>query len=160
MQNLTQFGQITGSLQLMPLLMGQVIIEEMSATRVRFDTQRKASGALPKTKTEPTSQQPEAEKSKFDLSAAKDKLPSVDEILAKEPISTLEKTRSFEERVKTERADFEKSLASLPDEAKLNQYQTRMNELTEGKIKSAKELEQRKQDLKTPKGNSISNTML
>ena len=147
MQNMAQFGQITGSLELRPLLMGQMIIEEMSATGVQFNTERKTSGALPKPKTKPKSQQQDAEKSKFDLSATKDKLPSVDEILAKEPISTLEKAKAFQERIKTERTDFSKNLASLPDEAKLKQHEKRIQELTNSKIKSAEELKQRKQDL-------------
>lgn len=148
MQNMAQFGQITGSLELLPLLMGQVIIDEMSATGVRFNTERKTSGAVRQAEKDTKSKQAGAEKSKLDLSAAKDKLPSVDEILAKEPISTLEKTKAFQERIKTERADFEKNLASLPDAEKIKQHEKHIQELTEGKIKSAEELKQRKQDLK------------
>ena len=147
MQNLVQLGQITGSLEWMPLLMGQVIIEEMSATGVRLNTERKTSGAVKKTEADTTAQQAGQEKSAFDLSAAKEKLPSVDEILAKEPLSTLEKIRTFEERNKSERAGFEKNLAALPDEAKLKQHETRIKELTESNIKSVEELNQRKQDL-------------
>ncbi|WP_455220617.1 TIGR03545 family protein [Kaarinaea lacus] len=147
MQNLVQLGQITSSLELMPLLMGQVIIEEMSATGVRLNTERKTSGELKKATAETKSQQLDEEKSKLDLSAAKEKLPSVDEILAKESLSTLEKTRAFEEKIKSERADFEKNLASLPDEAKLKQHEQRIKELTESNIKSVEELNQRKQDL-------------
>ena len=147
MQNLVQLGQITGSLELMPLLMGQVIIEEMSATGVRLNTERKTSGAVKMTTTKTKSQQPDAEKSTLDLSAEKDKLPSVDEILAKESLSTLEKTRAFEERIKSERTEFEKNLASLPDEEKLKQHEKRIKELTQSDIKSVEELNQRKQDL-------------
>ncbi|MBW2436060.1 MAG: TIGR03545 family protein [Deltaproteobacteria bacterium] len=147
MQNLVQLGQITGSLELMPLLMGQVIIEEMSATGVRVNTERKTSGAVEKPAAETTTEQADAEKSALDLSAAKEKLPSVDEILAKESLSTLEKTRAFEERIESERADFEKNLAALPDEAKLKQHEKRIKELTESNIKSVEELNQRKQDL-------------
>ncbi|MGD8639528.1 MAG: TIGR03545 family protein [Gammaproteobacteria bacterium] len=148
MQNMAQFGKVTGSLELKPLLMGQVIIEEMSATGVRFNTERKTSGALPKKKAETKSQQPGSEKSKLDFDAAKDKLPSVDEILEKEPITTLEKTKAFEERIKTERAEFEKNLASLPDAAKIKQHQQHIQQLTESNIKSPEELKQRKEDLK------------
>ncbi|WP_455209564.1 TIGR03545 family protein [Kaarinaea lacus] len=147
MQNLVQLGQITGSLELMPLLMGQVIIEEMSATAIRLNTERKTSGAVKKTAAETTSQQADAEKSAMDLSAVKEKLPSVDEILAKESLSTLDKTKAFDERIKSERADFEKNLAALPDEAKLKQHEQRIKELTESNIKSVDELNQRKQDL-------------
>ena len=147
MQNLAQLGQITGSLELMPLLMGQIIIEEMSATGVRLNTERKTSGAIKKSTAETTSQQADAEKSALDLSAAKEKLPNVDEILARESLSTLEKTRAFEDRIKSGRADFENNLAVLPDETKLKQHEQRIKELTESNIKSVEELNQRKQDL-------------
>ncbi|WP_455196610.1 TIGR03545 family protein, partial [Kaarinaea lacus] len=147
MQNLVQLGQITGSLELMPLLMGQVIIDEMSATGVRLNTERKTSGAVTKNSADTESLPVDAEKSKLDLSAAKDKLPSVDEILARESLSTLEKTKAFEERINTERADFEKNLASLPDDAKLKQHEQSIKELTQSDIKSVEELNQRKQDL-------------
>ena len=147
MQNLVQLGQITGSLELMPLLMGQVIIDEMSATGVRLNTVRKTSGAVKKTAADSDSVSADAEKSKLDLTAAKDKLPSVDDILARESLATLEKTKAFEERIKSERADFEKNLAALPAEAKLKQHEQRIKELTQSDIKSVEELNQRKQDL-------------
>jgi len=155
MQNMLQLGQITGSLELMPLLMGQVIIQEMSATGIRLNTERKTSGAIQKPENETKSEQTTAQQSKLDLSAVKDKLPSVDEILAKEPIATLEKIKAFEQNIKTERADFEKNIAALPDEARIKQHEKRIKELTEGKIKSVEELKQRNQDLKKAKDEII-----
>ena len=152
MQNLIQLGHVTGSLELLPLLMGQVIIDELGATGVRLNTDRKYSGEIKKTNTEPKPQREAAEKSKgesrLDFSSVKEKLPSVDDILAKEPLVTLDKIRAFEEHIKVQRTGFEKSISALPDKTKLEQHEKQIKELTEGKIKSVDELKQRQQDLK------------
>lgn len=151
MQNMVQFDQIVGSLELMPLLMGQIIIKEMSATGIRLDTERRTSGAIQKPKADTKSEQQAEQKPKQDSPAEKDKQATVDEILAKEQITTFEKIKVFDEQIKTERSDFDKNMAALPDEAKLKQHEKRIKELTEGKIKSVDDFNQRKKALKQAK---------
>ncbi|MDH5326453.1 MAG: TIGR03545 family protein [Gammaproteobacteria bacterium] len=151
MQNMIQFDQLVGSLELEPLLMGLVIIKEMSATGIRLDTVRQKSGAIQKSRTETQSEQPSTQRSKQDSSTEKDSLPSIDEILAKESISTLDNIKALDDHIKTERTDFDKNLAALPDEAKLKQHEKRIKELSEAKVKSVEELKTRKQELNTVK---------
>lgn len=148
MQNLVQLVQVTGSLELLPLLMGQVIIDELSATGVRVNADRKTSGEITKAEPESKSEQEAVKESKLKLAVVKDKLPSVEEILAKEPLATLDQIKTFEEYIKTERADLDKNIAALPDEVKIKQHEKRIKELSESNIKSVDELNQRKQDLK------------
>ena len=147
LQNMVQLDKISGSLELMPLLMGQIIIDEMSATGIQFNTLRNTTGAVEQATIETTSSTTDTEKSTTDSPAAKDNLPNVDEILAKEPLATLEKSKALDEHIKSERADFEKNLAALPDQNKFTQYEKQINALTNNNIKTVEELKQRKQDL-------------
>lgn len=153
MQNLIQLENAKGSLDLLHLLMGQVIVEEMSATGVRLNTERKVSGEIKEKKSKHKDQQKsgdqagEKEPERSTLAVVKEKLPSLDEILAKEPLGTLDQIKTFDEKSKSDRVTFEKSVATLPDEAKLKQHQESIKTLTQSKINSPQELKQRKQDL-------------
>lgn len=151
MRNMVQFDQITGLLEFPPLLMGQLIVKEMSATGVQLNTARRTSGAIQKPTDEIKSKQTATQKSESDSSSEKGKLPSVDEIFENESIATLEKIKAFDEHIKTERTDFDNNMDKLPDEAKIKRHEKRIKELTEGKIKSVDELNRRKQDLKKTK---------
>ena len=149
MQNLIQLGKVKGSLELLPLLMGQVIIDELSAAGVRLNSTRKKSGEVKKAKIESKLEIGESDKkSNLNFSAVKDKLPSVDEILAKEKLATLDQLNIFQEDIKTQRTEFDKNIAALPDESKLQQHENRITELTGSSIKSVEELKQREHDLK------------
>jgi len=155
MQNLFQLDSAKGSLDLLHLLMGQVIVEEMSAKGVRLDTERKTSGEIKSSKKETSKgqktgdkeQKQNQEKSSFTAAKVKDKLPDVNEILAKEPLATLDQVKSFDEKIKSDRGTMNNKLAALPDEAKMKQYENDIKTLSQDKIKSAQELQQRKKDL-------------
>ena len=152
MQNLIELGKVKGSLELLPLLMGQVIIDELSATGVRLNTERKKSGEVKKAETESKPERTAIEEpnkqSNLNFAAVKDKLPSVDEILAKEKLATLDQIKLFQENIKSQRTEFDKNIAALPDESKLKQHENRITELTGSSIKSVEELRQREHDLK------------
>jgi len=147
MQNLVQLAQVDAHIDLVKMLMGQVIIEDLKAVGVRLNTARTTSGALP--------QAPKAkedivtkEASGIDLSGLQNNLPSVDEILAREPLSTLALLDTFKQSVDKNSADVSESLDVLPDEAVWQQYQQRIDELTSGKITSVEDLQQRKEALR------------
>jgi len=164
MQNLFQLDSAKGSLDLLHLLMGQVIIEEMSAVGVRLNSQRKTSGEIKNAKAEAKAEakatataevggksggkdaSKEPEKSSF-AAEVKEKLPSMDDILAKEPLGTLEQIKTFNEKSKTDRANLNSGVAALPDQARLKQHEDAIKALSQGEIKTAEELKQRKQDL-------------
>ena len=150
MQNMFQLDSAKGSLDLLHLLMGQVIIEEMSAKGVRLDTERKSSGEI---KSSPTvaagagGKQQKAQQSSLNASAAKVKLPDVNEIIAKEPLATLDQIKTFREKSQSDRSTMTKNIAALPDEASLKQHENAIKNLTQGKIENVAELNQRKIDL-------------
>lgn len=147
MQNLMELDTTAGNLELLPLLMGQVIVDELTATGVRFHAERTKSGAISKPQAKKDEKEQQAEGAGFDLEAVKDKLPSVDEIMAKEPLTTVELTKAFPERVKTQRSELEQNVAALPDDKRIKQYEQRIKETTGGKIDTPDELQRRKKEL-------------
>jgi uncharacterized protein (TIGR03545 family) len=147
MQNLMELDSTAGSLELLPLLMGQVIVDELSATGVRFHTKRTKSGAISKPPAKKKDNEKQAEGAGLDVATVKDKLPSVEEIMAKEPLTTVELTKAFPERINTQRSELEQNVAALPDDKKINQYEKRLKETTGGKIESLDELQRREKEL-------------
>jgi len=150
MQNLFELDSATGNLELLPLLMGQVIVDELSAKGMRFDTKRSHSGAISKPVAPPKPAEAEPGEA-ASTTAIKDKLPSVDEIMGREKLSTVELTKTFQERVKNQRSEFEKNIAALPDEAAIKKHEKRIKELTGGQIKSLEELKTREKELEKVK---------
>lgn len=151
MRNLVELDSTTGNLELLPLLMGQVIVDELSATGVRFHTKRTKSGAIEKrpAKKAPESKPSAADSAKqqTDIGTIKDKFPSVEEIMAKEPLATVKNIKALETQIDTQRKELEQNLAALPDEKKINQYQLRLKETTGGKIESLDDLHDRENKL-------------
>jgi uncharacterized protein (TIGR03545 family) len=146
MHNLFELDNATGNVELLPLLEGQVIIDEMSATGLRFDTQRPYSGALRKPVATPKPTTKETTGG-FDFGAIKQKLPTVDDIVAREKLSSVELTKAFQANIKTQRSELKKSIAALPDEAVLKQQEQRIKELTSGQAQSLAELQKREKEL-------------
>ena len=146
MQNLFELDSATGNLELLPLFMGQVIIDELSATGMRFGTKRAYSGAI-NTPTTPPKPEEQEKSGGFDFAAVKEKLPSVDDIMARESLRTVELSKSFREHVKNQREELEKNIAALPDDAVLKQHEQRIKELTGSKIQSVQEFQQREKEL-------------
>jgi len=151
MQNLVELDSATGNLELLPLLMGQVIVDEMSATGVRFHTERTKSGAIDKPSVKTPAEDKQPEKKGIDVDAMKEKLPTVDEIMAKEPLTTVEQTKAIQERIKSQRSELEQNVASIPDEDKIKQYEKRLKETTSGDIQSLDELQRREKELENLK---------
>ncbi len=146
MQNMVSAATVGGYLQLMPLLMGQVIITELKADALQFNSPRTTPGIIPKT----TEKKPSEERSS---SADKEKLfdaslPSVDELLDRLPITTIKLAKAFDEDAQQAFNRLNQQIEALPDNAALSDYEQRLKQITEGKIKSPQDLKQRLADLK------------
>lgn len=157
MENMVQFNQVSSHVDFAKLLMGQVIIDELSATGVRLDTQRTKSGALEKKKEPKKEEAGVSKKTASDKAGVEEapvaeksfgfKLPSVDEILQREPLTTDKLSDSFKSTLNTQSTEVQERIDDLPSEASLAEYETRINELTGGKISSLDDLKRRKQAL-------------
>lgn len=146
MENLVELKAIDAKVELLKALMGQVIIDDLGATGVRFNTPRTSSGEIKRAAKPKTEEQAEAE-SPLDLGAVKDKLPTVDDIMAREPLITVTKATELKTTVEQKRTEIDKSVAALPTEDRLKEYETRIKQLTSEKISSIDELQKRKQEL-------------
>lgn len=145
MQNLVEVASASGTVEPVKLLFGQIIIDELTGEGVRFNTPRKTSGAIRKA---PEAAKPSVgERLSGALQGAKGKLPTVDEILAREKLTTTARIDDLKDSEKTQRARVAEAVKSLPDDKKLKAYEQRVNELTGGKISSLGDLQQRRTQL-------------
>lgn len=148
MQNLMSFKRAVANVEFFPLLLGQGIMDDVALEGVAFNTPRKTSGALAK-KPELTAQE-KAELAKEKAAAEADsfklevELPSADEILAREPLATVQQGEAFQQAFKSHQADINSRLAAVPDNNALKQYEKELKQLTSGKFKSVKDFEERK----------------
>lgn len=152
MQNMLEVNTIGGKLNLPKLLMGQVIIEDLTATGMRFNTPRKTSGKLEKRvgKKPPAAAASEVPMKDNFLALMGDTL-NVDAIMQREPLATLELGKTFKHTTEAVQQTLQTNLAELPDEAKLKGYEEQIKTITQEKIKSPQDLQQRIEQLKQVK---------
>lgn len=152
MQNLVQLDKAVADLELMPLLLGKGIVNELSIAGMKFETPRNTSGVLAqKTKSEQdeaSSDEPDNSKDGKEESVFSSvKIPSADEILAREPLQTEIRGKAFQQSFETGKQELDEALAQVPDESSLKSYEDDFNKITKGKLKSLKDFEQRKKAL-------------
>ncbi len=144
MENLVQCASVIGQLQFWKLLMGQVIVEDLAASGVKFSTPRTTSGEIEKiAKPGETGE----DKGGFDFAGLQGKLPSVDDILAREPLTTTQKATDLKELSQARRVAIEQGVDALPDESRIDEYEARIKDLTSGKIDSLESLKKRTDEL-------------
>jgi len=156
MSNLVSFDSAVADMALFPLLLGKAIIQDMSLQGVEFGSDRQSSGALPSSEKATPSQTTEAEPAKQELAAepaakaensSSDPLPSADDILAREPLLTVSRGEKFKSSLATHKQEIDESLAGVPNEQALRDYQSKLDIILAGKFKSLKDFKARKKAL-------------
>lgn len=146
MQNVFSFENATATTEFTPLLMSKFIIPKVMVSGFRLAGERESSGALDEESTT------KATEGSSELGASDEqgmamptmKLPSVQEVLEKEPLKTIQMAESFQANYQQSKTDMEKVVASLPSEEKLKEYENEIKSLTQGKIKDLADFQQRK----------------
>ena len=146
MQNVFSFENATATTEFTPLLMSKFIIPKVMVSGFRLAGERESSGALDEESTT------KATEGSSELGASDEqgmamptmKLPSVQEVLEKEPLKTIQLAESFQANYQQSKTDMEKVVASLPSEEKLKEYENEIKSLTQGKIKDLADFQQRK----------------
>ena len=148
MRNILSFDHALADVELFPLMLGKAIIPHLSLTGVATGTERSSSGALIDG-SETASEKGEAEPDLKEqiTEKAKEALPSVDEILARASLLTVERGKALEQAYRQHKLDVDVAIKALPSKAVLAEYQTEVDAITKGKLKSLEDFTQRKQQL-------------
>ncbi|MDA8126041.1 MAG: TIGR03545 family protein [Deltaproteobacteria bacterium] len=121
--NALEIARIAGALDGLNLLRRKVIVEELAVDGMAFGTPRKTSGALrsapPKKET--------AAGGGFSLPGVSLRDPRA--ILASEKLESLQLAETLQREAAAEKERWQKNLAALPDQAKLKEYQQRLEKL-------------------------------
>ena len=127
MTNALEIERIACSVDGIKLLRRQVIIDEMTLDKVRFNTSRKESGAIPgKLNTVPGSLKKRAGKV---LLLPSLEIPDVNEILEKEDLRSVALAKLLRNDIRDEKERWKKILKELPDKEMLDEYKKRVKAL-------------------------------
>lgn len=129
--NAVQVDRMALSVEGAKLFRRKVIVKEMTLAGVRLNTPRKTSGAISRRPSAAPAVSKRAAHERPTLPALT--IPNVDEILQREKLQSLELAKSLQADLQTEKDQWQKRLAELPDKAKLEQYRERIH-----KVQSAK----------------------
>ena len=151
MENIVSFETAVANIEPFPLLLGKAIIPQLSLEGVATGTPRSESGAIKKTNKKQTETSSSADsKSAANDTSAEPKsqtLPSADEILERESLLTEQAGDAFEKAYESHSQNIEQSLANLPTEDSIKQYEVQLNKLLTGKFKNLEDFKQRKREL-------------
>lgn len=151
MENIVSFETAVANIEPFPLLLGKAIIPQLSLEGVATGTPRSESGAIKKTNKKQTEKSSSAHsKPAANDTSAEPKsqtLPSADEILERESLLTEQSGDAFEKAYESHSQNIEQSLANLPTEDSIKQYEVQLNKLLTGKFKNLEDFKQRKREL-------------
>lgn len=147
MSNLLEFNRAEVSVDFLKLLMGQVVINDLALEGIQFNTPREKSGAINNQKSKSTENNQETSSGQVKVSEIKNKVPSVDEILQKEPLLTLERKAELELAYDEEKVKLDAVIKQLPEKDALKVYEQRIKKLTKDDIKSLEDALARKKEL-------------
>jgi uncharacterized protein (TIGR03545 family) len=153
MENIVSFDRAVANIEPFPLLLGKAIIPQLSLEGVATGTPRRVSGAIAKPEKKEKKESPSDAPDKKAAQAKPESktLPSADEILERESLLTEQAGDAFETAYATHSKNIEQSLANLPTEDSIKQYETQLNKLLKGRFKSLDDFKQRKKELDTLK---------
>lgn len=153
MENVVSFDRAVANIEPFPLLLGKAIIPQLSLEDVATGTPRSVSGAIVKQKKAQKQQSEETAQSKNESQASTNDapqskgLPSADEILERESLLTEKAGDEFESAYEQHSKAIEDSIAKLPTEESIKQYEAKLNQILKGKFKNIDDFKQRKKEL-------------
>lgn len=150
MENLLQFDRAVADIELLPLLLGKGIVNEVALTGLVFSSARQTSGALENAAEENDSssaeQKAQATPNEDTASATEQALPTADEIMSREPLLTEQRGKAFKSSFETIKADSDAALAALPDSKAIASYEDDFKRITSGRFDSIEDFQQRKKE--------------
>ncbi|GGY32708.1 hypothetical protein GCM10011297_02050 [Bacterioplanes sanyensis] len=147
MENAVEIGQARAQLELLPLLAGHIIIEDLALTEVAFDTERSVSGALPERQSSDNAVAEAAADEDAVTNQFSASVPSLEQVLERQSLATDKAGRELRQLVEQRKPEVEQRIAQLPDEQQLQQYEQQVNALINGKIESLEDFQRKKAQL-------------
>jgi len=165
MTNMISIDKAEADVAFIPLLLGKGIVEEMSLTGVAFGTARIESGAIEQPLEEATEEANKTsdvqdsasaktgtkaaaeQKDESALAGMSQAIPSADDVLAREPLKTVEHGKAFKESYDTHKKNIDETIANVPNASALKSYEQRLNKILKGKFKSVEDFKERKKAL-------------
>jgi len=128
-------GDANADVELAPLLSDQVIVNNLNLLNVQFDTERASPGEVYRV--------PERSLSFDEMKAkAQDAVPSVDELLERNPLKTAAAVKNARAAYDTYGEALKTDYASLPDKSRIDYYKTQIAQLQETDFKDPQALVQ------------------
>jgi uncharacterized protein (TIGR03545 family) len=129
--NQVQADEIIAQIDLAPLLLNKIIIDDMTITGVAFSQIRESEGDVYRL--------PEGQDSKPKILDPKN-IPSVDDILARADLKTTKAIKEAQESYQRHAQTLKSQYENLPSKEKLNQYKVKIKALTQTNYKNPLEL--------------------
>lgn len=130
-------GEAHADVALAPLLKDEVIVNNLNLLEVQFDTKRPSVGEVYRV--------PERSLSFDEIkSKAEDAVPTVDELLARNPLKTTEAIKQAKTTYDTYGAGLKDDYKALPDKSRIAYYKTQVEQLRETDYKDPQALVQAK----------------
>ncbi|MDJ0781084.1 MAG: TIGR03545 family protein [Desulfosarcinaceae bacterium] len=143
MTNAVEIGRVGMDLELAQLIRRRVVVNLMQVDALRFNTERKSSGALPDKQRRKEGADSEGagealKKGLEKMGCGNFKLPSFEKpdlqnLLANEQLKSLELAQQLEADIKAEEAYWQKTLKELPDQQTLKAYEEKLKGLSSKK---------------------------
>lgn len=152
MENLVQFQRALADLELLPLVLGKVMVDNLILSGLEFSTPRTTSGALTKDpialNKEEESSSNKGEKSFTDkgLDSIQKSLPTAEELLSREPLLTEQRGKAFQSQFKDSQKSIDESIRRIPDDKDLAQYETDFKRIIDGRFDSVDDFNKRKKE--------------
>ena len=147
MQNAVSVERISFQFDLLKAFMGQLVIDEMDVSGMRFATPRQTSGAIER-KPKPVKEKPqEPSFVSRQLQGLAGELPDSRELLAREPLLVDERKKNLDQDYSARKAAWEQMQQQLPDQGKIDEYERRLKAITDSNINSVAEFQEKKQAL-------------
>ncbi len=134
MRNLIEFERAAVQVDLLEVLLGRVIIEEVSFTGVKYDTERRSSGFIPGLTDQRPVKDPDAPAV---VPALGTPMPTLEEILGRQqPLLVVERAEALQASWQSQQKELENRINALPGRAEIEQYQQEMQALRDRPLDS------------------------
>lgn len=142
LQNRLVVGELEANIEADQLLLGRVVIDQMTAAGIRIAQPRQSEGEVYAPVSEQASDLAGAGWEQLNAT-----LPSVEEIVAKVGLQTDTVVSEAKQKLEAQKTAFNEAKQALPSKEKIQQYQEKIKAITSGKISGAEDLAKRKQAL-------------